>query len=436
MLRETLTAICQAGRGALQRTVGEGETRILATQVREWSFALPRLALVTVANSPVHQIYVGLSRPLARRLADDPAPLLEEFKARLNARLPVRRPIAAWRLLPDDGQARVLRGVRSFIVRQQTAAGNLYLMADLANRAEYESLRDPGWDLALAEQSLPADIARREELDEPAAMRRLTSYLLRCEHDLELLLPGDDGHVHAANAVVIGRGRQEDREHLLLSLDLDREDHHLLRPGLEVEGAFGAAGRVFRFRSHLGEQETADLEGLARLACVRLEVPPRYGLDQRRRYFRVRPDGALAAHLQCLPPDVVAAPSTDPYASGPRPQETPPAGALPASVSDLSFSGAGLMIDGETPVELARDGLVRIWFHGDGLRQPAMVTGLVRRCEQRPCGRGQFRAGVGVEFVVRGPEDRQGTQLIRQFVMAQQRTLLASRSAREQPAPA
>src|SRR6056297_2552428 len=154
MLRETLTAIAQAGRAALQQTVAPDEPRILATQVREWSFALPGLGLVTVANSPVHQVYLGFSRPLAEHLADTAGQerVLEEYKKQLVQRVPARRPIGSWQLLPPDGAPRVLRGVRSFILRQQTVAGNLYLMADLASRAELESLREPGWDLALAEQ--------------------------------------------------------------------------------------------------------------------------------------------------------------------------------------------------------------------------------------------------------------------------------------------
>jgi hypothetical protein len=57
----------------------------------------------------------------------------------------------------------------------------------------------------------------------------------------------------------------------------------------------------------------------------------------------------------------------------------------------------------------------------------------VRRLVTRPLGRGRSRTSLGVEFVVRGPGDRQNTQAIRQYVMAQQRRLLSSRSADAQP---
>jgi len=428
MLCETLTAIAQSGKQALQRAATGPQLRTLVTQVREWSFAMPDLGLITVANSPVHQVYVGLSRPLAAHLerqAGGQQALLEELKTALVARVPARRPIGKWTLLPPDGSPHVLRGVRSFIVRQQTAAGNLYLMADLASRAEFESLREPGWDLALAEQALPPDLARLDVVDRPAVVRRLTSYLQRCEHDLELLVPGAGDHAHACNAVIVGRQRTGGDDVFLVSIDLDREARDDLRLGEPIEGAFGAAGRVFRFRTHCRGQEAVDLEGLAALPCLQLEIPDHYALDQRRRYFRVQPQDELPGRLACVPAEAAAA--TPPAAD-------PPRDAVAVAVQDLSFSGAGLVIDGPAPAGLARDGLVHLWLSA-GFARPAVLTGLVRRCETRPLGRGRFQVCLGVEFVVRGPEDRLGTQQVRQYVMAQQRRLLASRSSESQAAP-
>ena len=446
MLRETLTAIAQAGQQALQRLSPKLTVSTPITQVREWSFAMPHLSRVTVANSPVHQIYCGLSQPLARQvgryLGALPAGqevLLEEFKQALVARLPVKRAIGAWEILPPTGEARVLRGVRSFILRQQTLAGNLYLMADVASRCEFESLRQPEWEEDLAAQLLPGDLARRDAIEEPAAVVRVASYLLRCEHDIELFVPGEDGNVYSCNGVLMRQVKRDARSVLLLSLDLDKDLRGSLRTGLELEGSFGAAGRVLRFRTVCLGAEGLTLEAAGELPCYAFEAPSRFHLDQRRRYFRVQPQQPLAARLVVLPPDLagetVATPvEVDaPAAPAPAAPAEPPADALAAAVEDLSFSGAGLVVDGEPPAGLRLGAVLRLWLAGEDLHRPLVLTALVRRLTTSPRGRGRSATNLGVEFLVRDPLDRQSTQGVRQYVMSQQRRLLSSRSTSDQP---
>ena len=158
-------------------------------------------------------------------------------------------------------------------------------------------------------------------------------------------------------------------------------------------------------------------------------LPERFNLDQRRRYFRVQPRAELVARLRVLPPEAAADGGEDPMTRNAKKSAGPPKDAVEASVEDLSFSGAGLVIEGAGPPELERDGLVHLWIDGEELNQSLELTGLVRRLNTTPRGRGRVRTSVGVEFVVRGSADRQSTQAIRQYVMTQQRHLLSSRSA-------
>jgi len=53
---------------------------------------------------------------------------------------------------------------------------------------------------------------------------------------------------------------------------------------------------------------------------------------------------------------------------------------------------------------------------------------VVRRLDTRPSGRGRSETHLGVEFVIEQPSDQQGTHHLRQYVMAQQRHLLARRT--------
>ncbi len=427
MIRETLTAIGLAGRQALQGLGSRVAVHTQVNQVRDWSFAMPYLGRVTVANSPIHQVYVGFAQPLVKAIGD-PArlgALLETFKQELVVRAPAKRPIGAWEMLPPDAAPRVLRGVRSFILRQQTAAGNLYLMADLASRGEFETLRESGWEDELAARLLPRDVAKLETVDDPLAIDRIGTYLARFEHDLELLVPAADGTVRSANGVLLQLGKLDDRAVMRLSLDVDRELRERLQPGLEIEGSFGAAGRVFRFRTRCAGYSLLPLEGLADLPCGLFEMPSRFALDQRRRYFRIELDQVMMAELGVLP---MLEPHDEEAELFTGPVSRAPLDVLPARILDLSFSGVGLMLPDRPPPALTVGGHVHLRLSGDGLGGSIELSGVVRRLAVQPCGRGRYETHLGVEFMIDGNADRHGTQQVRQYVMAQQRQLLAKRS--------
>ncbi|MEZ4386549.1 MAG: PilZ domain-containing protein [Candidatus Krumholzibacteriia bacterium] len=426
MIKETMAAIGLASRRAAATTLPRADWTSQIAHVREWSFAMPHLTRVTVANSPVHQIYIGPSRSLLQALGPDDGrrrqvmeQFLETFKVNLLAALPSKRPILSWETLAPSAEPWVLRGVRSFILRHHAAAGNLYLMADLASRQEYESMRDAEWLEQLAAQLLPDDLGRIDCIENQVMLDRVTTFLTRCEHDVELLLPGPDGEVHCVNGVVLRRVKREEQPALQLSLDLDRRAGVELKPGCEIEGAFGAAGRVFRFRTAcLGTAEFS-LDSLGQLPVFDLAVPRRYHLDQRRRYYRVPPAEALAARLTVL---ATGSEGEDEAA------DADGLAVCEATVDDLSFSGAGLAFAGTVPAAVAAGAKVRVDLDGSELPRPLSVTGMVRRVQSLPCGRGRQETHVGLEFVVSSVADRDATQLIRQYVMARQRGLLSQRS--------
>jgi hypothetical protein len=437
MIRETLAAIGTASSRAIYEITSQRPLRTQVTQMREWSFALPHLTRVTVANSPVHQIYVGIAKNLVQILGTDADAqarahehFMEALKGQLLATLPAKRPIVAWeRVDPTDGP-RELRGLRSFILRHQTAAGNLYLMTDLASRREYESMRDEAWESALAGQLLPAEVGRIESIEDPGEIDRLCTYLARCEHDLELLITSRDGDVQPTSAAVLRWVKHDDIPYLQLTCDLNRREADVeLRPGLEIEGAFGAVGRLFHFRTRLEGEVEVSLDGLEPLSALEIELPRRVSLDQRRRYFRVTPDEVLRAHLEVL------VPAPDPDDDEPSDLELDgaltslvPEAAVEALVADLSFAGVGVVLKTDTPPMLKVDARVRLRLEGEELEEPVTVTAEVRRLRREPSGRGRESTHVGLEFIVAGAADRHATQMIRQYVMGRQRSLLTLRT--------
>lgn len=431
MIRETIAAIGLASRRAAASTLPRQDWRFQISHVREWSFVLPHLTRLTIANGPIHQAFVAPSRSLVQSLGPDEAArdqvvdrFLATFRDNLTAALPSRRPIINLERLAPSSEPQVLRGVRSFILRHGSAVGNVYLLVDVASRREYEARRDPSWANDLDEHLLPADIGRADRIESTATLDRVTTYLTRCEQDVELLIAGPDGQVQGASGVVLRRGKNDGRPCLQLSLDLDRGDRGILIPGTEVEGAFGAAGRVLRFRTTcLGAGELA-LGDLGNLATMDLLPPLCYHLDQRRRYYRVTPAELLAARLTVVAPAEAVAGAGDGDAA-----------ACDAEVIDLSFSGAGLACAGPVPSQLAIGAAVIIELTGRELTPPVRVSGIVRGLRTRPCGRGRQEMVVGLEFTTADHDDRIATQQIRQYVMARQRHVLSKRSRRTADQP-
>jgi len=426
MIRETIAAIGLASRRAATSTMPRQDWRFQISHVREWSFVMPHLTRLTVANGSVHQAFVALSRQLVQSLGPDQAAreqaidrYLATFRDNLVASLPSRRPIINLERLAPSSEPQFLRGVRSFILRHASAAGNVYLLIDVASRREYETRRDPSWADGLDEHLLPADLGRSECVETAVALDRVATYLTRCEQDVELLISGPDGRIHGTSGVVLRRGKNDGRPCLQLSLDLDRGEGDILVPGVEVEGAFGAAGRVLRFRTAcLGPGELA-LDGLGNLATVDLLPPLRYHLDQRRRYYRVTPAESLTAQLTVVATLPLAEGASDGHSA-----------VCEAEVIDLSISGAGLACPGRVPPDLVVGATVNVELAGRELTPSVRVSGIVRGLRSRPCGRGRQETVVGLKFITADHGDRIAAQQIRQYVMARQRHLLSQRNRR------
>lgn len=424
MIRETLSAISLASHHALQRVTKDARIKTQVAHVNEWAFSMPHLSRITITNGPVHEIYVGLSQALVAALGPDPdtlarsrEALLEETKAALLARMPARRPVISWAHLPADGNPRMLRGERSFILRHQAEAGNLYLMADVRSRREFESQTKPAWETNLAAEYLPHDIGRIDCIENRVMRQRMGMYLAQCEHDLTLVVPDGDGECHTKAGVVLRRQGTEDQDSLVISLD----QRFVPEPGTEIEGSFGTMGRVVRFRTLCAGPVDLPLDGGGALSCVSLDLPRRFHLDQRRRYERVEPDSSLMARTAVLR-------NQDPTA---EPSLTPPPSLPQCDVEDISFSGVGLRTRHEGAELLSEGTSVRVWLSGGDLERTLVVSGIVRRAESLPWGDGRQIIRLGIEFAGANAIERESIQHLRRYVMARQRVQLLNRKVAE-----
>lgn len=101
MITDTIAAIGQNSLRAAAAASSQPELRSQVVHVREWSFVMPHLTRITIANSPIHQLYVWPSRSWLESLGSNDAGrwqnlerCLEEFKVALLAVLPAGRMIA------------------------------------------------------------------------------------------------------------------------------------------------------------------------------------------------------------------------------------------------------------------------------------------------------------------------------------------------------
>lgn len=423
MITDTIAAI---GQSSLRAAAARTDPRSQIVHVREWSFAMPHLTRLTVANSPIHQLYVCPSRSWIESMGSNDEQrrramerYLEDFQIELLAVLPAGRVSAKLEHFGPLPVLQALRGVRSFILRHRFESGNLYLLADLASRLEYETVLDSDWSRRSAAQFLPQDADRLDCIENRSMIDRICTYLARCEHDVELLLAGADGTIRSVNGVVLRRKPDGEGFRLQLSLDLGRQSGVEIRPACEVEGSFAVRGCVYRFRTRCLGPGSVPLGRLGRLATVDLQPPRRFHTEQRRQSFRVVTRKQLSARLTVLLPGSSAG-TGHLAAAEPRSCE--------AEVVDLGFSGAGLTCAGPVPGALRPGVKVRVALLGDEWSDPLSLTGSVRRVTERPSGSGRRVTSIGLEFLVERPADRAATQQIRQYVSEQQRHRLRQRS--------
>jgi c-di-GMP-binding flagellar brake protein YcgR len=152
------------------------------------------------------------------------------------------------------------------------------------------------------------------------------------------------------------------------------------------------------------------------LACLVIAPPERIRADQRRKAFRIPPTLRVVGELERIVP-------TAPEAEDPAPPAT-----VLVQVEDISFTGACLSAPNGELRELYGVGdTVRCRMVFPGLERVASLAAVVRRADTVPCNRNERQDILGIEFQVTDVASRRDLEFIRDYVLSEQRSLLARR---------
>ncbi len=428
MLIETLKNLIVAGSHALDATCGVQVRCESVNQIRHGSVTFPSLGAIKITRGALQRIHLGCNSDLGTILMNLAEPgtdrtgvdaLLDEFLKKLLSEMDSRNPKGMVQKTGIGTQTLYTRGVRSFGFRLDTEMGQLFLLAEVPSRLEFEEARGSEFLDTMISTFLPGDWIQRESIDSTGVIESFLVLLRKTEGDVELEFPCDDRECFIHSGVLLETCKVDGRSALRMSVDLASMGGKGPQPGEEVVARFGLKDRSLRFNLRYLGTSTYPVAGEAALDCLLFEQPECLEIDQRRRAFRISVASRIPVEIEDL------AQSTDPF----HPDYGSDVGPLISGhLADLSFSGARMITDDEQePVALPEGTrvLCRLFFpdcpHGHE------IHGIIRRSTTSLIGRDHTVADVGIEFLASPDMDRSAIDEIRQFVLSEQRRWLARR---------
>ncbi len=427
MLLETLKALSNAGRDALQTACGLAVTGESVSQLEQGSLTFPALGDLVISGGSLNRVHLGGDSGLCRHLAVLDGPdgggsgierLAGTFLDQLLEEIPGRRPRGRLEGLAVEPLSIRTRGVRTFGFRFATAAGQFFLLAEIPSRLEWEQDKGTDFLTVMAESYLPEGWETRNALAGTLGVENFLVFLRKVEADTYLHLPtaGDVPRVIAA--FLVEQFTHEGERVLKFALKLPDQPHDLPFPGAEVQGRVGIGDRSVEFTTHYVGRAVHPIGGGALLQCGLYTVPEQLAVVQRRGTFRIPIEDPIPVELAVSDSD-----GSSPWRRSKR-QERHVLGTL----SDLSFAGARVTLDrNEAAGCVARGQRLTCGLNLPGRPQRLDVAGIVRRVatvradHEDPCEE------IGIEFLPAGQQGPAVLDQVRDFVLAEQRAWLARR---------
>jgi len=212
MLLETVRALNNAGRIALQSVCGLEVTAESVSQLGQGGLSFPALGDLVINGGGVNRVHLGADAVLCRRLGElDTAGeggsgLHRMASTVLDALL---QEVPGWRPRGHVGDLAVepvavrTRGVRTFGFRYVTAGGQFFMLAEVLSRAEWEHGRNSDFLPVMAQTYLPEGWSSRNTMAGREGVDNLLVYLRKVEADVYLCL-GDGPEAAPTPAVFIG----------------------------------------------------------------------------------------------------------------------------------------------------------------------------------------------------------------------------------------
>lgn len=428
MILETLRAMILAGKDALQTTCGLEVTGEYISQIRTGELTFPALGELTVTGGPVQTIHLGCDNLLAGHLAElvsesgqetGIGTLASRFLQQLLEELPGRNPTGQISCLEVGPITVRTRGVRSFGFRLETGKGQLYFMAELPSRLEMELAKGTDYLASMGRTYMPKGWLDRSHISNKSDIESCLVFLRKTECDLQLDIPDGEGTVNLHQGFMVEQCSYNDRRGLKLSLDLAEPGASVLRQGEKVTGMVGFEGRALEFVTEYLGRSKHPVFGEAKLNTLVFAIPEELRVVQKRQTFRIETPRKIKVKLvgrgDVNPGgDFMGLAAELPTAKG--------------QLADLSFSG--LRVFGELNVLSSLFGSgqqVDCVLKFPDEDKPITVVGIVRRSTSLLTDRNSWQDDLGIEFMVSPEVDPAPLQLIREYILKEQRLKLAER---------
>jgi hypothetical protein len=424
-LLDMLNDLDQAGSRALSDMCLQPVTNRKMTLIRRGGLAFPAVACLDLRGDAMDQVHLGCDSRLAGYLADrdaaqDGGPCaIEVLAGNILEQLAVG--VRGGQVGLPGGAPTLFhaRGVRTFQMTFECAAGRLFLLAEVPSRTEIEEALGSDYLRRMEEMHLPRRWANSDVIDEPADVDHCLEFLTRVEGDFYLEIPADQDMATIHTGLLIESCEWEGRQALKFCADLNDPEAGMPEPGFLVRASAGVGDRSLEFNLRYLGPETLTTGGGMELPCAVFGLPSEIEVKQRRKAFRVSVDSPVTVEMIDHDGNALDSPWSD---------TQPAAPASSGRLADLSFSGARIVADREdVRVNFAVGSRLFCRMHFAERDEDIRVLGVVRRSTAGVVDNNRLQEEIGIEFLVSHESDRDALEFIRQYVLLVQRTRLAKR---------
>ena len=428
MLLETLKLLVHAGEDALMTTCGLPVQDVTISQVSQGQITFPGMAKVSFQGGTLQSVRLGGDSMLCGHLAelvDDSQfksgieNLAGRFMAQAVEEMEGRYPRGQMEDLEVGPRTVYTRGLRSFGLKFRTSIGQLFILAEVPSRLELEQSKGREFLGSMISTYLPRDWMSRELLTTKSVVDSFLVFLRKVEGDVHIEVPIDEGLVETRAGLLLEQTSFEDKRALRVNLNLAHGASSLVEVGATVSCFVGMPDRSLEMDLEYLGAEDYPVTGGAHLQTALFALPDQLRITQRRRAFRIDLLSSVPVEVETIDEDF-----TTTLWFGDEELGTGVTGRL----IDLSFSGARISGENNELCSIFPEGTrirCRLFFPDEP--KPLQILGVVRRASSKLVDRDSYKDELGVEFLISPDIDRNSMDIIRQYVLKEQRSLLARR---------
>lgn len=428
MLLESLKLLIHAAEEALMSTCNLAVDEIAISQVRQGQITFPSMAKIEFTGGSLQGVRLGgdslLCGHLAELVGDSKSKsgiecLANRFLAKALDEMEGRYPRGQIEDLDVGPRPVYVRGTRSFGLRFRTDIGQFFLLAEVPSRVELEVAKGSEFLGSMISTYLPRDWVSRETMASRSEIDSLLVFLRKVESDIHVEFPlGDDRH-EVRTGLLLEQCTVEGKRALRVNLNLDLPEEAQPQIGDVFTTFVGVQDRSIEMDLEFLGSEAFSVTAGGVLHTAILAIPELLRVTQRRRAFRIDLLSTVPVEVEAIDEDCTTAVwfGDEELGSG-----------ASGRLVDLSFSGARIIGDPEefcTSFPENTRVRCRIFFPDEP--KPVQILGIIRRSDSKLVGRDSFQDEVGIEFLVAPEIDRYSLDIIREYVLKEQRSLLARR---------